>query len=179
MNSSPVGRKMQNIGAGIYNQSIGRLYDMETGLFRGLGNVASIPGEAIGGVGDFLREGYQYIDRNLFGDALPGGSIGGDIRNFDADQRAGVEEANSWQNPFKGLTDLISGTADSFRSNPQKMYEDYFSQTERALVDRFMDKGFSKKEAVNIILNEGSAYSDAGRLFERYTISIIRCPWLY
>lgn len=162
MNSTSLGRGMQNFGAGVYNNTLGRLYDMDTGFFRGIGNLAQIPGEAIGGVGDFFREGYQFIDKELFGKALPGGAIEGDMRNFTKEKWAGVEEANSWQNPFKGLTDLISGATDSFKSKTSKMYDDYFSVTEKALVDRFVDKGFSKKDAVEIVMAEGSAYSDAG-----------------
>ena len=162
MNNTRIGRGLQSFGAGLYDNSVGRLYDMETGLFRGLGNLSQIPGETIGGIGDFLREGYQFIDKELFGSALPGGAIAGDKTNFTKDKWAQVEEANSWQNPFKGLTDLISGATDSFRSKASVMYDDYFSITEKALVDRFVDKGFSKKDAVEIVMAEGSNYSNAG-----------------
>lgn len=166
LNESKVGQFFGQVGKDIYDHSIGRLYGLDTGLFRGAGRLAQVPGEFVndvtGGVTGLFREGYQYLDKNIFGGELPGGAITNRALQENPDLLDGYNESNSWQNPFEGMKDLFSGVADSFKSKTQKDYEN-LGVTEKGIVDRFMDKGFTKKESIRILNSEPQApYQDAG-----------------
>ena len=150
MNNSPVGRWMGDRGADLYNATIGNLYDMNTGAFRGAGQVASVPGaiiasggDAVNQFGSFLREGYQALDRNVFGNSLPGGADIGDAESMQYD--------SPWKNPFGALTKAIKGIPGSFKSRTTAEYEN-LSEWSQGLVDQFESKhGMSRREALNAI----------------------------
>lgn len=166
LNESKVGQFFGDVGRDVYNHSIGRLYGLDTGLFRGAGRLAQVPGEFVndvtGGVTGLFREGYQYLDKNIFGGELPGGAITNRALQENPDLLDGYNESNTWQNPFEGMKDLFSGVTDSFKSKTQKEYEN-LGVTEKGIVDRFMDKGFTKKESIRILNSEPQApYQDAG-----------------
>jgi hypothetical protein len=180
LNESKVGQFFGDVGERIYDQSIGRLYGLDTGLFRGAGRLAQVPGEFVndvtGGVTGLFREGYQFLDKNVFGGELPGGAITKRALQENPDLLSGFEESNSWQNPFEGMKDLFSGVTDSFKSQTTKRYEG-LGVVEKGIVDRFIDKGFSKKEALNIFDSDPSAhyYGDGGQfLIDIQTPSIER-----
>lgn len=159
MNNSPVGRWMGDRGAELYNATIGNLYDMNTGAFRGAGQVASVPGaiiasggDAIGQFGDFMREGYQALDRNVFGNSLPGGADIGDAESMQYD--------SPWKNPFGALTKAIKGIPGSFKSRTTAEYEN-LSEWGQGLVDQFEEKhGMSRREALDAVSAPVAIFDD-------------------
>lgn len=159
MNQSPVGRWMGDRGADLYNATIGNLYDMNTGAFRGAGQVASVPGaiiasggDAVNQFGSFLREGYQALDRNLFSNTLPGGADINDAESMQYD--------SPWKNPFGALTKAIKGIPGSFKSRTTAEY-DNLSEWNQGLVDQFQNKhGMSRREALDAISAPVANYDD-------------------
>ncbi len=159
MNNSPVGRWMGDRGADLYNATIGNLYDMNTGAFRGASQVASVPGaviasggDAVGQFGSFLREGYQALDRNVFGNSLPGGA--------DINDAASMQYDSPWKNPFGALKKAISGIPGSFKSKTTAEYEN-LSEWSQGLVDQFESKhGMSRREALNAISAPVATFDD-------------------
>jgi len=159
MNNSPVGQWMGDRGAELYNATIGNLYDMNTGAFRGAGQIASVPGaiiasggDAVGQFGDFMREGYQALDRNLFGNVLPGGADINDAESMQYD--------SPWKNPFGALKKAISGIPGSFKSRTTSEYEN-LSEWSQGLVDQFENKhGMSRREALDAISAPVATFDD-------------------
>jgi len=166
MNQSPFGQYMGKMGGQIYDNSIGRLYGMDNGFFRGVGNIASIPGEVINtggnvlsGLGGLIREGYQAIDRNVFNNVLPGGS--------DITDEESMEYNNPFEeNPAEGLVDAVTDIGDSFKNLSTLEYEG-FDDANRAIIDRYVEKGIPMEDAVAImnaeqqrIATSGEGYAD-------------------
>jgi hypothetical protein len=161
MNRSPFGQFMGRMGGGVYDNTIGRLYGMDNGFFRGVGNIASIPGEVINtggnvlsGLGGLIREGYQAIDRNVFDNVLPGGSDPTDEESMQFDNP--FEE-----NPAEGLVDAVTDVGDSFKNLSTLEYEG-FDDANRAIIDRYVEKGIPMEDAVAIMNAEQQQIATSG-----------------
>lgn len=161
MNQSPFGQYMGSMGGKLYDNTLGRLYGMDNGLFRGVENLASIPGQAINtggnvlsGLGGLIREGYQSLDRNVFGNVLPGGS---DITDQESMQFDNPFE----ENPASGLVDAVTDIGDSFKNLSTLDYENFDDAT-RSIIDRYVEKGIPMEDAVAIMNAEQSQISTSG-----------------
>lgn len=135
LNSTPLARSISKGAQFAYNNSLGLITD--TAPFRGLYGLAEIPMQGVQGASNFLREGYQALDRNVFGNILPGGAQDGD------------EESMTWNDPFEGIKRALTEAPDKFRTKRQLTY-DGLNPVAQKLVDRFEEKGFDFRDAVDL-----------------------------
>ena len=137
LNNTPFATGIRNIASDVYNSTLGRVMDNDVG--RNIHNLASMPMNALSGTTNLLREGYQALDRNVFGNLLPGGADAGDAESLQFD------------NPYANLQENIKKIGER---KDEILYEglyDKFNDVEQQLATRFEEKGFSKKEIVDII----------------------------
>ena len=137
LNNTPFATGVRNIASDVYNSTLGRVMDNDVG--RNIHNLASMPMNALSGTTNLLREGYQALDRNVFGNLLPGGADSGDAESLRFD------------NPYANLQENIKKIGER---KDEILYDglyEKFNDVEQQLATRFEEKGFSKKEIVDII----------------------------
>lgn len=100
LNQTPFARALGGTVRGLYDNTLGRVLNTRPGRFAH--SVLSTPFSAVEGTFGAVREGYQALDRGLFGGLLPGGA------------KDGIEETQRWDNPYTGLKDNFKNVRSTF-----------------------------------------------------------------
>jgi hypothetical protein len=139
LNNTPFATGVRNIASDVYNSTLGRVMDNDVG--RNIHNLASMPMNAVTGTTNLLREGYQALDRNVFGNLLPGGADAGDAESLRFD------------NPYSNLQENIKKIGERKDEIVAEKFIENFTDWEKGLAEELQGRGYSVSEAVDAVRN--------------------------
>ena len=139
LNNTPFATGVRNIASNVYNSTLGRVMDNDVG--RNIHNLASMPMNALSGTTNLLREGYQALDRNVFGNLLPGGADSGDAESLRFD------------NPYANLQENIKKIGERKDEILAGKFIENFTDWEKGLAEELQGRGYSVSEAVDAVRN--------------------------
>ncbi len=139
LNNTPVARGIRNIASNVYDNTLGRVMDNDIG--RSVYNVARTPMDFVSGTTGLIREGYQGLDRNVFGGLLPGGADASD------------PESMRYDDPYADLKSTISKIGDRKNEILAENQIEKFSDWEKSLATELQGRGYTKAESVDAIYN--------------------------
>lgn len=139
LNNTPVARGIRNIATNVYDNTLGRVMDNDIG--RSVYNVARTPMDFVSGTTGLIREGYQGLDRNVFGGLLPGGADSSD------------PESMRFDNPYADLKSTISKIGERKGEILAEKQIAKFSDWEKSLASELEGRGYTKAEAVDAVNN--------------------------
>ena len=137
LNNTPFATGVRNIASSLYDSTLGNVMNNDVG--RNIHNLASMPMNALSGTTNLVREGYQALDRNVFGNLLPGGADSEDAESLQFD------------NPYANLQENIKKIGERKDEIVAGNYIENFTDWEKGLAEELQGRGYSVSEAVDAV----------------------------